>query len=209
MCWSAFFLRFFRTFFVVFLCLLGFLPSRSCARCSRLFFGAFFPSFAHLTMSCCLLLHFQSFSLLPFILCLVLFVNFRKKLLKIFIGHYRIFLLYALSHSVSLFQMETIFFVAVHLVWSIFLVFPLLFFVVVQRWKSDADDEHQSPTRINSTEAPSPLAHLTTTRLRCDTLFALCPHCNGDRTDQNLANIPIQLFFLLSNPIALRFVRIH
>ena len=76
----------------------------------------FSSSFAHLTTSCCLLLHFQSFSLLPFILCLVLFVNFRKKLLKIFIGHYRILF----------FQMAT-FFSRSPFGWNIFLVFSLLF----------------------------------------------------------------------------------
>lgn len=69
----------------------------------------FSSSFAHLTTSCCLLLHFQSFSWLPFILCLVLFVNFRKKLLKIFIGHYRILF----------FQMAT-FFPVLHLVGTFF-----------------------------------------------------------------------------------------
>lgn len=63
---------------------------------------------AHLTTSCCLLLHFQSFSLLLFILCLVLSVNFRKKLLKIFIGHYRILFffkcnIFSALHSVGTF----------------------------------------------------------------------------------------------------------
>lgn len=67
-------------FFSFVLVWFGFRPFRSWVSAVRASVCPFFPFFITLTTSCCLLLHFQSFSSLPFILCLVHFRGVQEKI---------------------------------------------------------------------------------------------------------------------------------